>query len=168
MTKTAERRAYEAEWRAKNKGRKTETQRRWLEANKDRLRERRRERYRANREKAIAEAAAYRKAHPDKAASWNRKQKYGVRQEQYDALLAVQGGVCAICRRPPEKLRLAVDHDHGCCSGQRSCGKCVRGLLCGPCNTAIGSLRDDPALLAAASKYLTHHQARRAVWPNAV
>ena len=58
--------------------------------------------------------------------------------EQYDALLSAQGGVCAICSRPPTKQFLAVDHDHACCPGSRTCGQCVRGLLCGHCNRQLG------------------------------
>lgn len=48
-----------------------------------------------------------------------------------------QGGLCAACRdKPPTQ----VDHDHSCCSGKTSCGKCVRGLLCSKCNLIAGLL----------------------------
>jgi hypothetical protein len=31
---------------------------------------------------------------------------------EYVRLLGEQGGVCKICKRPPAKIRLSVDHDH--------------------------------------------------------
>jgi hypothetical protein len=78
---------------------------------------------------------------------------YGITVEEYDILLEAQGGVCAICRKPPTMVirgdtvaRLAVDHDHA--SGR------VRGLLCGSCNQMLGSVDDDPERLAAAIAYL--------------
>ena len=41
------------------------------------------------------------------------KPKYGVTVEQPDAMLAVQGGGCSTCGRPPrEDISLHVDHDH--------------------------------------------------------
>jgi len=49
-----------------------------------------------------------------------------------------QGGCCKICRKPPKKNRLAVDHDHET--------KIVRGLLCLRCNYALGGF--DSLLLA--------------------
>ena len=71
---------------------------------------------------------------------------------------------CAICGTDltafalDHKRRLrpihAVDHDHACCPGGRSCGSCVRGILCRKCNVAIGYLNDDPALAKAVSDYL--------------
>ena len=47
-------------------------------------------------------------------------------------MLAAQNGGCAICHRPPKRIRLAVDHDHKG-SGKTS----VRGLLCSMCNHKI-------------------------------
>ena len=52
---------------------------------------------------------------------------YGITARQYDAMLARQGGVCAVCGKPPTRCRLAVDHAH-------DATKRVRGLLCDPCN----------------------------------
>lgn len=37
--------------------------------------------------------------------------------------------------------KLCVDHDHSCCPGQMTCGKCTRGVLCNECNTAEGFLK---------------------------
>ncbi|WP_093929588.1 endonuclease domain-containing protein [Streptomyces sp. ok210] len=73
------------------------------------------------------------------------------------ALVESQGGVCKICRRGDVGGRsLAVDHDHECCPQQmKSCGNCIRGLLCHNCNTAIGHLRDSAELCIRAAKYLS-------------
>ena len=50
------------------------------------------------------------------------KSRTGLPLAEYDALLAAQGGGCAICGNPPKTRRLHVDHDHK--TGE------VRGLLC--------------------------------------
>lgn len=60
---------------------------------------------------------------------------YGMSPEDYELMHAHQGGVCAICLKPPARLRLAIDHDHK--TGQ------IRGLLCAWCNRALGQFRDD-------------------------
>jgi hypothetical protein len=73
-----------------------------------------------------------------------------VSSRQYDELLRRQGGKCAICgcenKQNKRKERLAVDHDHR--TGA------IRGLLCGRCNTGLGSFADSPNLLAVAIAYL--------------
>lgn len=52
---------------------------------------------------------------------------YGLAADEYAALLAYQGGRCAICQKSNGTVRrLAVDHDHE--TGE------VRGLLCKLCN----------------------------------
>lgn len=67
--------------------------------------------------------------------------------EDYDRMLAAQGGGCAICGRPPrDDISLHVDHDH---ETER-----IRGLLCFPCNNTLGDFNDDPVRLYAAANYL--------------
>lgn len=82
-----------------------------------------------------------------------RSMRTGVSPDEYEAMLARQGGVCAICGRPEMgrhgtgRKKLAVDHDHR--TGA------TRSLLCSRCNLALGMLLDSPVLVAAALAYLT-------------
>jgi len=70
--------------------------------------------------------------------------------EQYDEMLAEQGGGCAICGRAPTPgISLHVDHDHE--TGA------IRRLLCFLCNNLLGDAGDDPALLEKAAAYLHEH-----------
>lgn len=72
--------------------------------------------------------------------------KYKMTVEQYDKMLADQGGVCKICGKEDDAGKaLAVDHDHRCCPTENTCGKCVRGLLCSRCNTALGIVESNLA-----------------------
>lgn len=95
-----------------------------------------------------AEQAAYRaRRTPEQRRADRLKSRFGITVEEYDALFVKQNGRCAICRTEPgEERRLAVDHDHR--TGE------VRGLLCMSCNTGIGHLRDDRAVIDAALAYL--------------
>lgn len=70
--------------------------------------------------------------------------RYGISDEEYQALLARQGGVCGICKK--KRRPLCVDHCH-------ITGK-VRGLLCHKCNLGLGHYDDDPVLTRAATAYL--------------
>lgn len=85
---------------------------------------------------------------------------YTLTAAEYDEIYAAQGGRCAICRRATgARRRLAVDHDHSCCNGPTSCGRCVRGLLCKSCNKSLGFYRDDPEAFRRAADYLER-------WPS--
>lgn len=83
--------------------------------------------------------------------------RHNITVEQRDAMLEAQGGGCAICGTiNPQWRGWCVDHDHACCpSRKRSCGKCVRGVLCGPCNAALGGFQDSVEVLSSAIRYLT-------------
>ena len=72
----------------------------------------------------------------------------------YEEMVLAQLGMCAICGGPPGRRSLSVDHDHSCCDGNFSCGKCVRGLLCANCNHLLGKAKDDPVVLQRAIDYL--------------
>ena len=54
---------------------------------------------------------------------------YSIGVAEIQRLYGAQGGACAMCRELFDG-EYHVDHDHACCSGKKSCGKCVRSLLC--------------------------------------
>ena len=99
-----------------------------------------------------------RKAYPNSAAERRRdllRRNYKMSPEEYADLLAKQDGCCRVClKQAVENEVLAVDHDHACCSGDRSCGQCVRGLLCRRCNLGLGYFGDDIEVLGRAIRYL--------------
>jgi uncharacterized C2H2 Zn-finger protein len=87
---------------------------------------------------------------------------YGLEPGDYDKLYRFQGGRCALCQRGKGiTKRLAVDHDHKCCPGPVSCGKCVRGLVCGRCNSVLAHARDELGFFTRSHGYLLYPPARR-------
>jgi hypothetical protein len=81
---------------------------------------------------------------------------YGVSLAEQHRMLDEQGHLCALCRQPPGKKGLGIDHCHA--TGR------IRAFLCSRCNTGLGLLRDDPSLCDRAAAYLRHHS----VLPEAV
>jgi len=78
---------------------------------------------------------------------------YRLRPEDWEALYIVQGKKCAGCGKKTRQLQ--VDHDHACCPGGKSCGKCVRGLLCKTCNTRrLPMIEGSHHLVEALTAYL--------------
>lgn len=106
---------------------------------------------------AYRHSDAYKRAQKD---GWLRA-TYNKSIGWYEAQFAKQGGVCGICGKPEhrkgrggEVKALAVDHNHRCCAGQVSCGKCVRGLVCEGCNHTLGFAQDSTEILESAILYL--------------
>ena len=77
---------------------------------------------------------------------WKLRDRYDLAPEEYEFLLALQGGVCAICKTNNDKRNLHVDHEHA--SGA------IRGLLCQRCNRGIGLLGDSYEAVERALRYL--------------
>ena len=69
---------------------------------------------------------------------------YGITKEIFEELVHAQQSKCAICETVPKIL--CIDHDHTT--------KRIRGLLCAPCNSAIGMLHDNPVLIQRAVAYV--------------
>jgi hypothetical protein len=107
--------------------------------------------YRANIEKAKASKIAWDKANPEKVKEYQLK-KYNLTLEQYNSMLEAQKHSCAVCKRHESEFNrsLAVDHNHTTLK--------VRGLLCSPCNQAIGLLQDSRTVVQAIDAYLALHE----------
>lgn len=137
-------------WFADNPERKLELNRRWRKDNAERLRTNRLAWYAKNSARVRAQKRAwYAKQNAEAMRLINRRRnlgRYGLSESQYKALLARQGGGCAVCGARPRNRRLSVDHCH------RS--RVVRGILCAGCNFAIGCMADSPDRLRAAAAYL--------------
>ncbi len=110
--------------------------------------------YKQNRAKMRAYADDYRRRNPrkDQKRDYTLRHRYGIGTDDYERLLVVQDGRCAVCGRIEtarhnngQIRRLAVDHDHE--SGE------IRGLLCSRCNRRIGAVVDDPDWLRRAIEY---------------
>ncbi len=75
---------------------------------------------------------SYTRSRPDKAREYQRRYEYGLEPSEYEAMVELQDGRCAICR---QARVLCVDHCH-------TTGT-VRGLLCKSCNVTVGRAEAD-------------------------
>jgi Recombination endonuclease VII len=135
---------------------KNATQRRYRERNKHKERAY----YLKTRDSRLARERQRRTDDPSLSRKYNLKKMYGITLDQFAAMLAEQGSVCAICKAdtPRGKGAWHVDHCH-------STGR-VRGLLCHDCNTGIGKLKDSPQLLRDAISYLEKHNGNEVTHPQ--
>jgi hypothetical protein len=139
-------------WRAANPDRQQAINRRYYSEKREPVLDQKRDYYRLNAEK-IRQASKdrYYRLRNDptfkaQRAHARRVEKYGLSPEQYAAMVLAQGGLCAICGKAPTNGVLAVDHCH---TTSR-----IRGLLCRPCNSFLGRIKDNPAALDRMKQYL--------------
>jgi hypothetical protein len=88
---------------------------------------------------------------PESVRAYWLKSRYGIGLDEYNHMLALQGGKCAICERVMDSPKL--DHNHE--TGE------PRQLLCNNCNCGIGFLQDDRVVVAKALAYLERWKANR-------
>lgn len=86
---------------------------------------------------------------------------HGLNKIQMIKMIVAQDFRCMICgtqaKEKSGRAQLYVDHDHACCpynGGGRSCGKCIRGLVCNGCNQAIALYENNRELFVKIKAYL--------------
>lgn len=151
----------------------------WSRANRDRVRQYKKDYRKKNLQKSrewdknkrikhavkiSARGKIYSKLICEKRRARGLWQNYGMTIAEFEDKLRQQGGKCGLCRtdkpfvKPNSRSRhWHVDHDHSCCPKARSCGKCVRALLCSNCNLMLGNAKDDISILQMGILYLVRY-----------
>lgn len=101
---------------------------------------------RDNAEALKPKRKAWRDANAAKVRGYVRKWTYGITYEEHERMYREQGGLCLGCKK---RDAVCVDHDH--VTGL------VRGLLCKPCNSALGFAEDSVDILTGLAAYLDRH-----------
>lgn len=79
------------------------------------------------------------------------KLRYGITYEQWELIREKENFSCMICGITEDEIGRKLDVDHCHRTGV------VRGVLCNPCNTAIGHAKDSIDILEAAIQYLKNN-----------
>jgi Recombination endonuclease VII len=129
-------------------------QQQYLE-NKDKIKARSKDWYHANKSKVRSTHQAWVRNNPEENKAIKLRHHYNISLEQWNEMFRDQGGCCRICHTTdPGTKGWNTDHDHSCCPGSKSCGKCVRGILCSGCNSGLGHFKDNISTLLRAADYL--------------
>lgn len=112
-----------------------------------------------NKDKLTIRSKKWRIENPTEYRNHKLKYLYNISFDQYNTLLIKQNNRCIGCNKHELecKNKLSVDHNHKCCPGVRSCGKCIRGLLCSQYNHALGLLSDNIQTLQNLINYLKNN-----------
>lgn len=102
-----------------------------------------------DKEKRKSYLSRYYKDNTEKYKWSSIKNFYGLSKEEYLEILVDQNNSCKLCMKPFGKVlttKLHVDHCH-------ETNK-IRGILCMPCNVALGMLGDNEEGLTRALSYV--------------
>lgn len=102
-----------------------------------------------NQDRIRLRQATYKQNHKEELRLNDLLYRHGLTPDKYEKLTVNGCGICGT------HANLCIDHDHACCPGKRSCGKCVRGVLCSSHNIALGLFNDNIDELRKAILYLT-------------
>lgn len=138
------------EWKDKNPERALASQRKCRAANVDK-----------HKRYMKAWQAENRMPKPTEWVSKGQLYRHNISLDAFLDLLKRQRYSCAACKAKFQKTgdryyRPYIDHDHSCCpSGDsRSCGRCIRGLLCHMCNLALGHVYNSSHRLRQLANYM--------------
>lgn len=130
------------EWHEKNAESQAAYRKKWKEENRDRINA-------VTRERRARHVEKYRAKEREKSTLYT----YGITLQQKSEMLEKQGG-CAACggNNPGSVKGWHIDHCH-------KTGR-IRGILCHPCNAALGNARDSVERLKQLMQYLRKHEPR--------
>jgi len=139
---------YLSQYRERNREKIREYQKKWKLKNREKVISYSRKAYRLDIDKSRERSRKYYAENRQKELDRIRLKKYGITGELFRELLKKQNNKCPICQKKLTQ-NPSVDHDHN--TGE------VRGLICSPCNIAIGNAYDSPKILRAMADYLEKH-----------
>ena len=133
----------------------------WCNAHKGWLPESQFNRNKYNVDGLQRQCRACRKVYADRTKDSSRSQylmrAYNMTPQEFEEMFDSQGRRCLICSTDTPNGRHSswcVDHDHTCCPEAKTCGECVRGIICCRCNRLLGLAKDSQTTLIRAALYL--------------
>ena len=103
-----------------------------------------------------------RKNNPDAHRGYDMKKRFGLTPEMFEEIFNAQDRKCAACGGTDSGMPSGawhIDHDHNCCPQKnvKTCGKCIRGILCRSCNLTLGNAKEDPNRLRKLAEYIERY-----------
>ena len=102
-----------------------------------------------------ASVAAWKRANPVRSALHQRRaqlKRFGLTPDTHADLFKSQGCVCAACGSPDPGAKSGWHTDHNHDTNR------LRGILCQPCNRALGYAKEDIHRLRSLALYVEKHQ----------
>lgn len=120
--------------------------------------------YQANKKEILQKLKDERPGNREKNRRSDLKKKFKITLEQFNEMLDNQGNCCFVCKtsNPGGAYdQWHIDHDHSCCGPElrkKTCGNCIRGILCSNCNLALGTAKDSATILRALADYIDAYE----------